>query len=557
MFIIVLLCFAWSSALSQSCLPEGITFNSQAQIDSFQINYPNCTEIEGDVEVFDDEIQNLQGLNVLTSIGGSLRFMWCDELKNLSGLENLSTIGSYLDLEGNEGLLSLDGLNNLNSIGGGLFISWNDSLADITALNSLIDVGGWIEIYNNEGLLSLAGLDNVTSSSITRLNIMFNPSLMDCSIQSICNYLSNPGGQVNIYENASGCNNPTEIAQGCGIMLSCLPYGNYFLRTQKEVDSFFVNYPNCYDLQGFLSIWGDGIINLQGLSDLNSTERHLSFYHCNSLNDFSGLNNLDSIGEMFTVGYWVGNGNNSLINFSGLDNSRYVGEAFGVYFNESLIDFSGLNSLQSVGHFSIIGNESLISFSGLEDLDSIKNNGLSIRVNDLLTNLSGLENLEYIKSYIDIGYNDGLTSLSGIDNLESNSIEFLNIYNNPQLSTCEVQVVCEYLADSNSFTEIHDNAPGCNSREEVEDACESISVNEQVYNAHLSLFPNPAHQSINISLQGFVINELNIYTLTGQRVLQERPVHGSIDISALQAGMYIDEVVVKNSCIRQKLLVQR
>jgi len=27
---------------SQSCLPDGITFSTQAQIDNFQINYPGC-----------------------------------------------------------------------------------------------------------------------------------------------------------------------------------------------------------------------------------------------------------------------------------------------------------------------------------------------------------------------------------------------------------------------------------------------------------------------------------------------------------------------------------
>ena len=34
--------------LSQPCLPEGITFTTQAQIDSFQTNYPVCSEIEGE-----------------------------------------------------------------------------------------------------------------------------------------------------------------------------------------------------------------------------------------------------------------------------------------------------------------------------------------------------------------------------------------------------------------------------------------------------------------------------------------------------------------------------
>ena len=57
---------------SQPCLPEGITFHSQEEIDNFQTNYPNCTEIEGDVTISGDDIDNLNGLDILTAIGGSL-----------------------------------------------------------------------------------------------------------------------------------------------------------------------------------------------------------------------------------------------------------------------------------------------------------------------------------------------------------------------------------------------------------------------------------------------------------------------------------------------------
>ena len=50
------------------CLPEGITFTTQEEIDNFQSNYPGCNEIEGDVEINGDDITNLNGLNVLTSM---------------------------------------------------------------------------------------------------------------------------------------------------------------------------------------------------------------------------------------------------------------------------------------------------------------------------------------------------------------------------------------------------------------------------------------------------------------------------------------------------------
>jgi hypothetical protein len=45
-FIIVIIS-VHTIVLSQPCLPDGIIFQTQAEIDSFQINHPNCTEILG------------------------------------------------------------------------------------------------------------------------------------------------------------------------------------------------------------------------------------------------------------------------------------------------------------------------------------------------------------------------------------------------------------------------------------------------------------------------------------------------------------------------------
>ena len=74
-------------AASQSCLPDGITFTSQAQIDNFSINYPGCTEIEGDVFIENIEnLTNLDGLSNVTSIGGDLTISFNPNLTNIDGL---------------------------------------------------------------------------------------------------------------------------------------------------------------------------------------------------------------------------------------------------------------------------------------------------------------------------------------------------------------------------------------------------------------------------------------------------------------------------------------
>ena len=99
-FYIILIAMLMSSgAMAQTnqpcstCLPEGVTFSTQTQIDNFQTNYPNCTEIEGDVLINGSDIINLNGLSVLTSIGGNLWIKINSSLTSLTGLEGLTSIG--------------------------------------------------------------------------------------------------------------------------------------------------------------------------------------------------------------------------------------------------------------------------------------------------------------------------------------------------------------------------------------------------------------------------------------------------------------------------------
>jgi len=140
-------------SFSQSRLPEGITFTTQAEIDSFQIIYPGCMEIEGDVTIYGDDISNLDGLNTVTSIGGTLQ------------------IGNNINISGdNPVLISLEGLGNLSSVGGDLLLMGNDSIVDLSSLESLTSIGGSLGIGDmyyqasavpNLSLLSLDGLDNL------------------------------------------------------------------------------------------------------------------------------------------------------------------------------------------------------------------------------------------------------------------------------------------------------------------------------------------------------------------------------------------------------------
>ena len=163
--------YLYTNTSTQSCLPEGVTFNSQADIDSFQSDYPGCIEIEGGVVIDDDSKDG--------------------ELKNLDGLSILTSIGGHLSIQNNMYLESITGLDNLMSIGGDLLIE------------------------GNAALFSLTGLNNIDAGSINDLYIYDNSSLSFCEVKSICDYLVSPNGNIEIHDNAIGCNSQQEVDSAC------------------------------------------------------------------------------------------------------------------------------------------------------------------------------------------------------------------------------------------------------------------------------------------------------------------------------------------------------
>jgi len=452
-----------------ACLPEGVTFTTQAQIDNFQANYPGCLEIAGDVTIQVSEITNLNGLSVLTSIGGNLYIYSNDALASLTGLDNLTYIGSDLHIYNNNALTNLAGLDNLVSIGGELLIFDNDDLTSLTGLEGLTSIGDYLSISANDALTNLSGLNNLDIESIGDLTIAGNHSLSSCNEQIICDYLASPNGSINIYDNATGCDSPIEVANACGITLQCLPFGNYYFLSQADIDDFQLDFPNCTALQGDVTINGNDITNLLGLDSFTSIGGDLEIYNP-PLTRLTGLNNLTSIGGNLVIGssFYL---NNALTSLTGLEGLTSIMGYLVIQNIANLTNLTGLDNLTSIGKgLGISFNDYLASLAGLEGLTSI-GDGLYIYVNAALFSLTGLEGLTSISGELYIDYNNALTSLSGLNNIDVESIGDLTIINNHSLSTCNEQIICDYLASPNGSVNIYENATGCDSPIEVANAC--------------------------------------------------------------------------------------
>jgi hypothetical protein len=155
-----------------------------------------------------------------------------------------------------------------------------------------------------------------------------------------------------------------------------------------------------------------------------------------------------------------------------------------------------MDSLISVGgDLFIDNNEILTDFTGLQNLESIGGT-LRINGNDSLNSLANLDNLTSVNG-ISIGGaawvngNHALNSLAGLENIDAGTISTLYITFNSLLSNCEVQSLCDYLASPNGTIEIHDNASGCNSQAEVEEACEASGIEDLIFSDQVFIYPNP------------------------------------------------------------------
>lgn len=334
---------------------------------------------------------------------------------------------------------------------------------------------------------------------------------------------------------------------------SCLPDGISF-NNQIQIDSFKQNYPGCIEIEGWVWVEGHEIFNLFGLNEIIRINGDLGITNADSLINLQGLNNLCEIGGQFWIGYYGPNGNMSLEDFSGVERLKRVELGLVIVNNYLVKDFTGFDSLRYVYNLEIGPNQSLNSLYGLNSLDSV-DYGLIISGTDSLINCEGLNNLSYINHSLSIAYNESLTSLNGLDNLNEDAVDsFLNIRNNPSLSQCAAESICNILSDSTTTVSIYNNSNGCNNPEEVMQACLVKSPIHEFCGNNISIFPNPTSDKIRIELKDDInIIEIKIFDITGKLKHRHNGNSTEIDMTMLNSGIYIVEIKTSNRIIRKKI----
>ena len=434
--------FGQPEKLCVPCLPEGITFSMQTQIDNFQANYPGCTRISGDVTIKEgswSNIQNLDGLNVLTSIGGNLEISGNVALQSLTGLDNLVSIGGGLKLDQNLFLNTLQALENLESLGDYLIIADNTYLTSLEPLHNLDSVKGGLKIGSN-GMNSMAGLNNLTFI----------------------------GGDLDLegtmFSDLAGLDHLAKIAG------SCLIASNYFMHNLEGAESLtFIggcmdinSNPNMTSLAGFDSLtfigdsaiihWNDAMISLNGMGKVATIGGDLGIFDNYGLTSTTGFTNLTSVGGDLEI-----SGNQILSSLAGFDHLATIGEDLNIIYNFDLNTLAGLEAINTVGgDLYIYHNDGLISLAGLENLNIIGGD-LHITTNYILSSLTGLDNLISIGNNVIIDQNHNLTSLAALGKLTSAGGN-LSFYENALANFTGLEGLHSILGDLIIFS--HDSLSG-------------------------------------------------------------------------------------------------
>jgi hypothetical protein len=86
---------------------------------------------------------------------------------------------------------------------------------------------------------------------------------------------------------------------------------------------------------------------------------------------------------------------------------------------------------------------------------------------------------------------------------------------------------------------------------------ESLSVKDEAFGDYFSLYPNPSSGKINIISKSVEVDNVEIFNLTGQRVLSQKGlVKGGVDVTPLAKGIYILKLSNSDNQFSRKIVVE-
>lgn len=478
----LLLSISWIIAIhiSYAQCPETTTlqYNSQSEIDSFILNYPNCTQVrtihlEASSE---DPIINLSGFSNLDTITNGIFFRELSEIISLSGMENLKHIGR-IEFINVTSLKNLDGLENLLSTGS-FRIENCTQLENTTALESLRFINGRFEIEDNpllEELGSFPDLELISFDFVVTGNHSLNKISGFNKLTAVTSdefFISNNDNLLSV----EGFNALSTVGKNFrirGTKLNVIDGFNSLVSLSEDLT---------FDDQDYLQILR-GFGNLKTLEGDLIIEQNLRLKEIpkfDSLNHIGGriimnwnssLEKIDMMDNLKTIEGWGISifSNPKLETLDGFSNLNQVGNRIEIYSNSQLLTIPEFNNLEFLKVLLINGNEKLQLVEGFGRV--LEGEDIEIRENDSLKIIPDFNALIKIQNYTVWG-NERLENLSSLPNLTTLG-RFTCEFNN-SISTINT---CQKVRESDFIKFLYnDKISEINGFESLDKVCGDISI---------------------------------------------------------------------------------
>jgi len=227
------------------------------------------------------------------------------------------------------------------------------------------------------------------------------------------------------------------------------------------------------------------------------------------------------------------------------------------FFLESLIGFDSLEIIEDVFFIHRFAGPKLNGFRALKKIGRVFN----LQMCPNLLSLEGLENLREIGAQWETSFlitdNNSLHDISALSGakVKANVYALFWILRNPSLEICHIPMVCDFIAQNKfeSFN-IHTNAPGCQSKDEVKTACLTSSDDSAALPA-ISIFPNPVTDVVRL-VSYAPLRSVTLYDISGKKIYHDTTGSAQIDISTWDQGWYFMEIQLSDGTFYKHKVVK-
>lgn len=244
----------------------------------------------------------------------------------------------------------------------------------------------------------------------------------------------------------------------------------------------------------FINRQADTVIIFNKLRNIQGRFR---FQYFPDVKHFKSFDQLESVGDNVEIN----SPGRALIS---LDCIKSISNVNGsIQFSGSISDYGGFENLTTIHDFLLIENNNIIqNIIGFNHLNSIQN-ALILSNNKLLVEITGFQNLLSVGS-LQIYNNGFLSSIVGLDHpMVINQNYGNSIYQNPFLSTCNVESICNKLFQSVGEFDVYNNGINCQSVQQILSQCGTFYDQDgdgvQDSSDNCPTIPNPQQTDLNFN----------------------------------------------------------